>query len=130
MQSIPVTLGTPLVGRVISGLAALFVIMDGVVKLIAPQPVVDSMHELGYPERLTAGIGILLLACIALYLYPRTAMLGAVLMTGYLGGAIASQLRIEAPLFSLVFPLIIGTLLWGGLYLRDERLRTLVAPRN
>ena len=78
----------------------------------------------------SGGIGILVLACLAVHLYPRTSILGAVLLTGFLGGAIASQVRIEAGLFSVVFPVILGAMIWGGLYLRDERLRTLVAPRD
>lgn len=129
MQSVPVSLGTPLVGRVISGLAVVFLAVDGIMKLATPEPVVEAMAELGYPERLSVGIGILLLACLAVYVYPRTSIAGAVLLTGFLGGAIASQVRIEAGLFSIVFPIIVGALLWGGLFLRDERLRALVAPR-
>ena len=99
-------------------------------KLATPEPVVEAMDKLGYPDRLASGIGVLLLACLAVYLVPRTAILGAVLLTGFLGGAIASQLRIEAGLFEMVFPVITGAFVWGGLYLRDERLRALVAPRN
>jgi len=130
IQSGPLSFGAPLAGRIVSGLAALFVAVDGVMKLATPEPVVEAMAELGYPDRMTVGIGVLLLACLAVYLYPRTSILGAVLLTGYLGGAIAAQVRIEAPLFSLVFPVILGAMFWGGLYLRDERLRSLVAPRD
>ena len=130
VQSIPVALGKPLAGRIVSGLAAIFIAIDGVMKLATPEPVVEAMAELGYPDRLSVGIGILLLACLAVYLYPRTSILGAVLLTGFLGGAIASQVRIEAGLFPIVFPLILGAMIWGGLYLRDERLHALVAPRN
>ena len=130
MQSIPVSLGAPLAGRVISGLAALFVVVDGVMKLATPEPVVEAMARLGYPDRLSVGIGILLLACLAIHLYPRTSILGAVLLTGYLGGAVAAQVRIEAGLFTIFFPIVLGALFWCGLYLRDERLRALVAPRG
>ena len=129
VQSIPVSLGKPLGGRIVSGLAAVFIAIDGAMKLATPEPVVDAMAELGYPDRLSVGIGILLLACLAVHLYPRTAILGAVLLTGFLGGAIASQVRIEAGLFPIVFPVILGAMIWVGLYLRDERLRALVAPR-
>lgn len=129
MQSIPVSLGAPLAGRIISGLAALFVAVDGIMKLATPEPVVEGMAELGYPDRLTVGIGILLLACLAVYLIPRTSVLGAVLLTGYLGGAVASHVRVEAGLFPIFFPAIVGALFWVGLYLRDERLRASIAPR-
>jgi len=113
-----------------SGLPALFLAVDGVMKLAAPAPVTESMLELGYPDRLTAGIGILLLACLAAYLYPRTSALGAVLLTGYLGGAVATHVRVEAGLFPIFFPIVLGALLWGGLFLRDDRLRALVSPRS
>jgi hypothetical protein len=130
MQSLPVSLNAALAGRILTGLAALFLAMDGIMKLAKPEPVVDSMIELGYPVRLTVGIGLLLLACLAVHLYPRTSALGAVLLTGYLGGAIATHLRVENGLFELTFPIIIGAFIWVGLYLRDERLRALVAPRG
>jgi hypothetical protein len=130
MQSLPNSLSAPLAGRIVSGLAAVFIAIDGVMKLATPEPVVEAMAKLGYPDRLAVGIGVLVLACLAVHLYPRTAILGAVLLTGFLGGAIASQVRIEAGVFSLVFPVILGAMIWGGLYLRDERLRTLVGPRD
>ena len=130
VQSISISLGKPLAGRIVSGLAALFLAVDGVMKLATPEPVVEAMAELGYPDRLTVGIGILLLTCLAVYLYPRTSIIGAVLLTGFLGGAIASNVRIEAGLFPMVFPVILGAMIWGGLYLRDERLRSLIAPRD
>ena len=84
--------------------------------------------QLGYPVGLTLGIGVLELACLAAYALRRTAPLGALLLTGYLGGAVATHVRAGSPLFSVVFPLIIGALLWGGLYLRDRRLRALLQP--
>jgi hypothetical protein len=79
---------------------------------------------------MAVGIGALILACLAVHLYPRTSALGAVLITGYLGGAIASQVRIEAGLFPIIFPVIIGAMIWAGLYLRDDRLRALLSPRG
>jgi hypothetical protein len=117
------------VGRVISGLAVLFLVVDGVVKALALEPAVAATAQLGYPERLTAGIGLLELACLVVYLTPRAAPLGAILLTGFLGGAVATHLRAGSEPFSVIFPVIIGALLWGGLYLRDARLRSLVAPR-
>jgi len=113
-------------GRIISGLAVLFLLFDGVIKLINIQPVVDSSIQLGLPVDLAPRVGILLLVCLAVYLIPQTAVLGAILLTGYLGGAVATRARSPAELFSLVFPLIIGALLWGGLYLRSHQLRAFV----
>ncbi len=96
-----------------------------------PAPVTQAFERLGYSTSLAAVIGILLLACTAVYAIPRTAVLGAILLTGYLGGAIASNLRIGEPLFShVLFPVYVALLIWGGLYLREDRLRTLVPLRS
>ena len=110
-------------GRIISGLAALFLLWDGVMKLLKPAIVVKATRELGYPESDIVGIGVVLLACTLLYLFPRTSILGAILLTGYLGGAIASQVRAEASWFNVVFALVFACLVWGGLWLRDVRVR-------
>ena len=110
-------------GRVMSGLAALFLLWDGVMKLLKPAFVVKATLGLGYPESEIVGIGMVLLACTLLYLLPRTSVLGAVLLTGYLGGAIASQVRVGASWFNVIFALIFACLVWGGLWLRDVRLR-------
>lgn len=114
-------------GRIVSGWAALFFLVDGGMKLFKPAVVVQSTVQLGYPESAIAGIGIVLLACTILYLIPRTAMLGAVLLTGYLGGAVASQVRVSGPWFNILFPVACGCFVWGGLYLRDKRFRSLLA---
>lgn len=113
-------------GRIISTLPALFLLIDGIMKLVKPAIVVEATVKLGYPESVIFGLGIVLLACTILYLVPRTAVLGAILLTGYLGGAITTHVRVGDPTFSIVFPLILGALLWVGLYLRNERLRSLV----
>src|SRR5215472_11121132 len=110
-------------GRMISGLAALFLLWDGVMKLLKPAAVLKATRDLGYPESDIVGIGILLLACTLLYLFPRSSILGAILLTGYLGGAIASQVRAEASWFNVVFALVFACLVWGGLWLRDTRVR-------
>jgi len=110
-------------GRVMSGLVALFLLWDGVMKLLKPAFVVKATLGLGYPESEIVGIGMVLLACTLLYLLPRTAVLGAILLTGYLGGAIASQVRVQASWFNVFFALVLGCLLWGGLWLRDVRVR-------
>jgi hypothetical protein len=118
------------VGRIMSGIAVLFLIFDGVTKLMVITPVVEGMRKLGYPVPLAPVIGAILLVCVVLYVIPRTAPLGAILLTGYLGGAVASQLRIEMPLFGYtLFPIYVAVLSWGGLYLRDSRVRGLLVPR-
>jgi DoxX-like protein len=113
-------------GRVLSGLAGLFMLFDGVGKIVKPQPVVEATVRLGYPESSLAGIGIALIVSALVYLYPRTSVLGAIVLTGYLGGAVASQVRINEQLFSIIFPVIFAAIVWGGLYLRNARLRALV----
>jgi len=120
-------------GRILSGLVVLFLLVDAGFKLIKPlpAPAVQAFGQLGYPIGLAAGIGILLLCCVALYLIPRTSILGAILLTGYLGGAVASHVRVGDPWFShALFPVYIGLLIWGGLYLREERLRALIPWRS
>lgn len=118
-------------GRVLSGLVVLFLIPDGIVKFIKPAPVVEAFAHLGWPLSLANALGVLLLVCTAIYAFPRTAFLGAILLTGYLGGAVATHLRAGDPLFShILFPTYLGVLLWLGLYLRDSRLRALVPLRS
>jgi hypothetical protein len=117
-------------GYIIGSLPALFLLVDAVMKLVKPAVVVEATVALGYSESVIIGLGVVLLACSVLYLYPRTAILGAILLTGYLGGAVASHVRVGAAVFPIIFPVILGALLWGGLYLRDERLRTLVPWRH
>ena len=113
-------------GRIVSGLAVLFLLWDGVMKLLKPAVVIRATRDLGYPESDIVGIGVLLLACTLLYVIPRTSTLGAILLTGYFGGAIASQVRVEASLFNVVFAFVFGCLVWVGLWLRDIRVRTLL----
>src|ERR1700704_600674 len=118
-------------GRVMSALPVLFFLMDGIMKLVKPPIVVKSTVELGYPEGVILPIGIVLLVCTVLYVIPRTSVLGAILLTGYLGGAVATHVRVGDPLFShVLFPVYLGVLIWLGLYLRDDRLRALVPLRS
>jgi hypothetical protein len=117
-------------GRIMSGLPALFLLVDGGMKLFKPAVVVDATKQLGYPESAIVGIGLVLLASTLLYLVPRTAVLGAVLLTGYLGGAVATQVRVAADPFNIVFPVFLGALLWCGLWLRDRRLQELLPLRS
>ena len=130
-QSAPLSKGTLWTGRIMSALPALFLFVDGVGKLLKPAPVVEGTVQLGYPESILLGLGIVLLGCTILYVMPRTAILGAILLTGYLGGAVATHVRVGSPLFShILFPVYVAVLLWGGLYLRDERLRALIPLRR
>jgi len=116
----------PWIGRVMSGLPALFLLVDGVMKLFKPAVVVETTVQLGFPEAVILPLGVVLLACTVLYLVPQTAVLGAILLTGYLGGAVATHVRVGAGAFPILFPVIIGALLWGGLMLRDPRLAALL----
>lgn len=118
------------VGRIMSSLSVLFLLLDGVMKLVKPAPVVEATSRLGFPESALTGVGIALLACTILYLIPRTAVLGAILLTGYLGGAVATQVRAGSSLFETLFPAIFGALVWGGLFLHEGRLRELIPMRR
>jgi hypothetical protein len=118
-------------GRVLTTLATLFLLFDGGIKLVQPQPVTQAMTQLGFPLHLSVAIGIILLVCTLLYALPQTAVFGAVLLTGYLGGAIVVQMRIDAPLLSTtLFPIYFAVLLWAGIYLREPRLRALIPIRS
>jgi hypothetical protein len=112
------------VGWILTAVPALFLAFDATLKLVRPAFVMAANVRIGFPEGSILGLGIILATCLALYLIPRTAILGAVLLTGYLGGAIATHVRLADPLFShVLFPVYVAVLLWGGLYLRDGRLR-------
>jgi DoxX-like protein len=118
-------------GRFLSGLAIAFLLLDGVMKLFNPAPVVESMVRLGYPVSMSLEIGIVLLACVALYTIPRTSFLGAVLLTGYLGGAVATHARVGDPMLShTLFPTYFAALVWVGLFLRDQKLRILIPVQS
>jgi hypothetical protein len=118
-------------GRALSGLAVLFLLFDSTGKLLQVQPVIDGTIRLGYPRDLVFMLGVILLACVLAYVIPRTSVLGALLLTAYLGGAVATQVRVEAPLFThILFPTYVAALLWGGLLLRDARLQALLPIRS
>ncbi len=118
-------------GRIVSAVVVLFLLFDSVIKFIKPAPVIEASAHLGLPDSLVVVLGIILLACTAIYAIPRTSILGAILLTGYLGGAVATHLRIGDPLFSqALFPVYMGVLLWGGLFLREDRLRALIPLRS
>ena len=118
-------------GRIVTALAVLFLIFDGAIKFTQIAPVVDSFNELGYPIRFAVVIGALELLCLMLYVTPRTSILGAVLLTAFLGGAVATHLRIDDPMLThTLFPVYVGVMVWGGLFLRDARLRVLMTLRS
>ncbi|CAN5298298.1 DoxX family protein [soil metagenome] len=120
-------------GRAMSGLVILFMVMDGTIKMVPIQPVTDSLKELGYPasDSFARLLGVIVLVGTALHAWPRTAVLGAILLTGLFGGAIASHLRLGDPLFShTLFGVYLGVLMWGGLWLRDPALRALMPLRR
>ena len=118
-------------GRVLSGLIVLFLLMDSVMKLIKPAAVLKAQTELGWPDEITVATGIVLLICTILYAVPKTAILGAVLLTGYLGGAVAVQWRIGHPLFAqTLFPVYMGIVLWAALCMRDAELCEMIPVRR
>ena len=118
-------------GRIMSGLVSLFLLLDAIGKLAKPAFVVEGTVQLGYPETVIVPLGIILLVSTLVYVIPRTSVLGAILLTGYLGGAVATHVRVGDPLFShILFPVYLGVLLWGGLYLRDARVAALIPLRG
>ena len=118
-------------GRVMSGLAVAFLLFDSAIKLVTHASVVEAFPQIGYPLSTAVAIGAIELACLVLYVVPRTAVLGAILLTGYLGGAIASHVRIGSPLLThTLFPIYVAALIWGGLFVRETRLRELVPLRG
>ncbi len=118
-------------GNILSGIAILFLLADSFGKLVKAPQVIEGTIKLGYPESSIIPIGIILLVCVILYAIPRTAVLGAILLTGYLGGAVATNLRVGAPLMLyILFPIYVAGFVWGGIYLREDRLRELLPLRR
>jgi hypothetical protein len=117
-------------GRILTGFTVLFMLFDAVGKLVMPTQVVEAFFRLGFPVNLSHTIGIILLAATLLYAIPLTAVLGALLLTGFLGGAAAIQMRAGSSLFETMFPIIFGVLAWAGIYLRDARLGALLPLRS
>ncbi|HEY0969663.1 MAG TPA: DoxX family protein [Gemmatimonadales bacterium] len=119
-----------LAGRIVTGLVVLFLAFDVAIKFAVSKEALEGTAQLGWQPHHIPVIGVLGLLCLVLYVIPRTAVVGAILWTGYLGGAIATHLRVDNPLLShTLFPIYVAALIWGGLYLRDERVRALVRPR-
>ena len=118
--------GTIWTGRIVSFLPALFLLVDAIMKFIKPAVVVDTTVQLGYRESVIVPLGVVLLVSTILYLIPRTSVLGAILLTGYLGGAVATHVRVGGGVGPIIFPVVMGVLIWAGLYLRDNRVRVLL----
>lgn len=129
-QAAPISNKMLWAGRIVSALPVLFLLFDGGAKLVQPAPVVEAMVKLGYPASVIFSLGVVLLVPTLLYIIPRTAVLGAILLTGYLGGAVATHVRAQGSWLTILFPVFIGALIWGGLYLRESRLRALVPLRS
>ena len=126
-ENVPISKKVLWTGRILSAVPVLMLLMSAVMKFAKPPPVVEGFAHLGLPEKLALGLGVLELACTVLYVIPRTAVLGAILLTGYLGGAIVSHLRVGDP---FIGPIIFGVLVWAGLFLREKRLRALIPLRR
>ena len=119
------------IGRILSALAILFLSFDTIIKVLRLPVAIEGTTQLGYPESTVFIIGLIQLACLVLYVVPQTSVFGAILFTGYLGGAIATHLRIGSPLFThILFPIYVAVLIWGGLYARGPRLRAMVPIRR
>src|ERR1700745_1778956 len=131
IETATVSKGSLWAGHILSILSILFFLMDAVMKVLKPAFVVDATVKLGYQEGVIQGLGIALLIGTILYAIPSTSVFGAILLTGYLGGAVASNVRVGNPLFSnVLFPVYFALVLWGGLYLRDKRLCALIPLRR
>ena len=119
--------GAVYAGRVLSGIAVVFLLFDATLKVLKVQAAVEGTVQLGYPESVILPIGLIQIICLIVYLVPRTSVLGALLWTGYLGGAVATHVRVGSPLYShTLFPIYVAALLWGGLWLCDARVRALL----
>jgi hypothetical protein len=126
-QTYPVSKKALWGGYIISALPVLLLLLSAIMKFIKPPPVVEGFAHLGLPESLALGLGILEFACTIVYVIPQTSVVGAILLTGYLGGATVTHLRVGDP---FLMPVLLGVLVWGGLFLRDPRLRALIPLRH
>ncbi len=130
-QAVGVSKASLWAGRIISALVVLFMVFDGALKVFRQPPAVEGTITLGYPVSVVFPLGILVLVCVLLYVIPQSSVLGAILLTAYLGGAVATHVRVGNPLFThVLFPTYVGVLAWLGLYLRDQRLRALIPLRR
>ena len=125
-----VSKGSLWTGRILSGIVVLFMIFDGVTKVMKVPQVIEATVRMGFPVSTVVGIGVTLLVSVALYVIPSTSIFGAILLTGYLGGATAANVRAGSPVFNTLFAIIFGVLVWLGLFLREPRLRALIPLRR
>jgi len=130
IQNAPGSMKMVWTGRVLSLLCVLFLLMDSLMKVFKAKLAVDATKDLGYPENTVVWIGVVLLVCTIVYALGQTSVLGAVLLTGYLGGAIASNVRADKPVFNIIFPLIIAAMIWGGLLLRCGKVSQVMPLRR
>ena len=130
IQNAPGSMKMVWTGRVLSLLCVLFLLMDSLMKVFKAKLAVDATKDLGYPESTVVWIGVVLLVCTIVYALGKTSVLGAVLLTGYLGGAIASNVRADKSVFNIIFPLIIAAMIWGGLLLRCGKVRQVMPLRQ
>jgi hypothetical protein len=129
-QAGPVSKGRLWTGRIITALVVLFLLFDSITKVMKVRAVMEASAQLGYPANAIFTIGIILLVCTVFYIIPQTAVLGAILLTGYLGGAVAANLRIGSSMFNTLFPIVFAALAWTGIFLRESRLGALIPFRT
>ena len=129
-QAGPVSKGRLWTGRIISAVVVLFLLFDSITKVLKVRAVIEASAQLGYPANTIFTIGIILLVCTMFYIIPQTAVLGAILLTGYLGGAVAANLRIGTSMFNTLFPIVFAALAWTGIFLRESRLGALIPFRT
>jgi hypothetical protein len=129
-ESAPTGKGMYWTGVVMSAIPSLMLLMASMMSLSRSPQALQGMAQFGYPENVITGIGAACLVSTILYMIPRTAVLGAILLTGYLGGAVATHVRVEAEKFTFLIPVVVGALIWGGLFFRDARIRNLLPWRK
>jgi len=130
MQSSGVSGAALWTGRIFTGVVVLFLLFDSIMKLIKPPFIVEANRQLGYPEHLIIPIAIALLVCVILYMIPATAVLGAILLTGYMGGAVATHVRVDSGVVNIAFSVVFGILVWAGLFFREPRLQSLLPLKH
>ena len=128
--TVPSSKSNILAGRIVGGLVVLFLLFDAIAKIVKVRQVIEGSVQLGVPEGAIAGIGLVLLVCTILYAIPATSVLGAILVTGYLGGAVFTHVRVGGPAFNVAFAVGFGVLVWLALYLSDARIRALLPLRR
>ena len=129
-QASSVSKGRLWTGRIISAVVVLFLLFDSITKVLKVRAVIEASAQLGYPVSAIVTIGIILLVCTVFYIIPQTAVLGTILLTGYLGGAVAANMRIGSAMFNAFFPIVFAALAWVGIFLREPRLGTVIPLRN